>query len=277
MIESNKRNSSSPSALRPLPFALSPLVSVGLPTFNRAGSLKQAIESVLAQGYTNLELVISDNASSDQTQSLCADYYARDKRIRYIRQPTNRGATANFMEVLNHSQGQYFMWLGDDDWLHPSYISRCLETLEANSDFSVVCGTAKYYEEGKLAFEGVKLNLAQESPTERVLAFYRQVSDNGTLHGLMRREVLVKVPLQNILACDWLLMASLAMKGKILTLEDVLIYRSRLGASAKWESVVVLYGLSKEIAKKPFRTITANVFKDILTRSPIYAELGTLG
>jgi glycosyltransferase involved in cell wall biosynthesis len=86
-----------------------PLVSVGLPTFNRALSLGCAIQSVLSQDYPNLELIISDNASTDSTQLICVDFSKRDGRVRYIRQPTNQGAGANFRTVLTEASGQYFM------------------------------------------------------------------------------------------------------------------------------------------------------------------------
>src|SRR5229473_2324672 len=102
-----------------------PLVTIGLPTYNRASELKRAVESVLAQDYSNLELVISDNASTDDTQLVCERFCAQDNRIRYIRQPTNRGAAANFHEVLQRAGGEFFMWLGDDDWLDSSYVAQC--------------------------------------------------------------------------------------------------------------------------------------------------------
>ena len=253
-----------------------PLVSVGLPTFNRATTLKRAIDSVLAQEYGALELVISDNASSDLTESLCADYCARDKRVKYIRQPTNRGAYENFLTVLAESTGQYFMWLGDDDWLGQSYISRCLEVLRARPDVSLVCGIAKYYENDTLTFEGVKVDLTQASPTERVLAYYRQVNENGTFYGLARREMLMNNPMQNVLGGDWLLIARLALAGKILTLDDVAICRSSRGASADVRSLALSHGLSPRKARQPHRTIAINVARDITRLSPSFAHLNAI-
>ena len=253
-----------------------PLISVGLPTFNRAGSLERAIESVLAQDYANIELVISDNASSDDTQALCADCCGRDKRIKYIHQAVNRGAHANFLTVLNESHGEYFMWLGDDDWLHKSYISRCSEKLIARHDMSLVCGIAKYYDGDRLAFNGVRIDLLQDSPTERVLAFYRQVSDNGTFYGIVRRELLLANPMQKSLGSDWRLIAALALKGKILTLEDVIVLRSRDGVSANLKALAVDSGLSKREAEMPYQRIATDAFRDIAFASPTFAELGAL-
>ena len=77
-----------------------PKVSIGIPTYNRLGSLKRTLNSISNQTYQNLEIIISDNASTDGTQKICQKFCEADKRIKYILQPYNRGANANFMEVL---------------------------------------------------------------------------------------------------------------------------------------------------------------------------------
>src|SRR4051794_27303453 len=114
-----------------------PLVSVGIPTFNRATVLKRAIESFLAQDYSNLELIISDNASPDETESVCEEYCARDTRVTYIRQRSNRGPRPNFLEVLHRARGPLFICLGDDDWLDSSYIRLCVQKLTENPDYAL--------------------------------------------------------------------------------------------------------------------------------------------
>src|SRR5260370_26665324 len=122
-----------------------PLVTIGLPTFNRATKLKRAIETALGQSYQNLELVISDNASTDGTYELCEEFCRRDQRVKYIQQPSNLGAAANFRAVLNHAQDEFFMWLGDDDWLDLDYVFECIRVLKERPDHNLVCGRARYY------------------------------------------------------------------------------------------------------------------------------------
>src|SRR5690349_16413856 len=100
------------------------LVSIGLPVFNGARTLEAVVRSVLAQDHERLELVISDNASTDDTQILCRDLAAADRRIAYHRQPTNVGVLANFVQAARLSKGTLFRWIGDDDWLAPNYVSR---------------------------------------------------------------------------------------------------------------------------------------------------------
>src|SRR5687767_5369604 len=106
-----------------------PLVSVGLPTFNGAKTIERAIESVLAQYHPNIELVISDNASTDGTAVLCRKYVGNHGSVRFLQQKVNGGPAANFAEVLRQSRGEYFMWLGDVDWLDLDYIRQCVAAL----------------------------------------------------------------------------------------------------------------------------------------------------
>lgn len=252
------------------------LVSVGLPTFNRSRRLKIAIESVLGQDYVDIELVIGDNNSSDDTHVVCQGYVASDKRVRYSRQTINVGMAANFREVLARSRGEYFMWLSDDDSLEPSYISRCLEVLLQSPDASLVCGAAKYYENDTEVFEGVKMNLRGDSPTQRVLEYYAQVSDNGTFYGLMRRSTIASVPLHNTLGGDWLLIASLAYVGKVITLDDVFIRRSPKGASSDVRELAKSLGISNRSMRQPHLRIAMNVAKDIVLQSPTFANLGLI-
>ena len=254
----------------------SPSVSVGLPTYNRARSLKRAIESVLAQDYPNLELVISDNASSDRTQAMCQEYAARDARVRYIRQPSNRGALTNFQAVLDAADGHYFMWLGDDDWLQDSYVTGCVKTLLAQPEMSLVSGVARYFDGERLVFEGVRMNLLQESPADRVTGFYEQVSDNGTFYGISQRALLAALPTSNRIGSDWFLIAALALKGKILTLDNVVVSRAHDGVSSDLGSLALKSGLSKQKALRPYQAIARNAFRDIMHESPAFAELSVV-
>lgn len=92
-----------------------PLVSVGMPVFNGEKYIRESLDSLLGQTFTDFELLISDNASTDGTETICREYAGRDSRIRYIRQERNLGIAANFEFVLKESRGQYFTWAASDD------------------------------------------------------------------------------------------------------------------------------------------------------------------
>ena len=103
-----------------------PKVSIGMPVYNGSPFIREALDSLLNQTFTDFELIISDNASTDETESICREYAAKDPRIRYVRQPENRGALLNFQFVLDEAVGEYFMWAAADDMWSSEWIEELL-------------------------------------------------------------------------------------------------------------------------------------------------------
>ena len=101
-----------------------PKVSIGLPVYNGDEFLEKAIESILGQSFTDFELIISDNASTDKTALICQTYAARDARIRYYRNATNIGGANNGNRTFLLAQGQYFRWAAHDDLCAPELIAQ---------------------------------------------------------------------------------------------------------------------------------------------------------
>jgi glycosyltransferase involved in cell wall biosynthesis len=250
-----------------------PLVSVGLPTYNRAAVLKQAIASVLAQDYSNLELIISDNGSPDDTQRVCEEFCARDNRVKYIRQLSNRGPRANFLEVLHQARGEFFICLGDDDWLDRSYISLCTQELMENPDYSLVCGSTKYYRNGQFLADGVAVNLLQDSAEERVLAFYEQWSENPAMSGVMRRGLVSLAWPPRVLGGDLLLIAAIAFIGKIKTINETSIHVSYTGMSRSLKTICESIGISRIHAFVPRLSMAVSASRNIAGGSRAYASL----
>ncbi|WP_010588151.1 glycosyltransferase family 2 protein [Schlesneria paludicola] len=109
-----------------------PLVSIGMPVYNGGETLRRALKSVLAQSEGNFEIILSDNASTDGvTQAICEEYARLDPRIRLTRQPENRGAIANFLWVVEHARGKYFMWAAHDDTWAKDYVELLSRRLDA--------------------------------------------------------------------------------------------------------------------------------------------------
>src|SRR5215468_7744124 len=107
-----------------------PLVSIGIPVYNGARFIRQALDHLLAQTYTHLELVICDNASTDNTSAICQAYAARDARVRYYRNPTNVGVINNYRLAVARSTGTYFMWSAADDRKPPTVVETCVRALQ---------------------------------------------------------------------------------------------------------------------------------------------------
>ena len=112
-----------------------PLVSIGIPVYNGGERLAEALESALAQEYSPLEIVVVDNASTDDTRATVERFAARDRRIRYIRNARNVGGVENARRALAESRGRYFTWLFHDDLIcDPRFVRTVVEYLERNPD-----------------------------------------------------------------------------------------------------------------------------------------------
>jgi glycosyltransferase involved in cell wall biosynthesis len=107
-----------------------PRVTIGVPVYNGARHLEPCLDSLLAQTYEDIEIVISDNASTDRTPEICRAYRDRDERVRYHRHPHNIGAAANFNYLPRHTRGEFFKWAAHDDWCAPEFVERCVAALD---------------------------------------------------------------------------------------------------------------------------------------------------
>ncbi len=116
-----------------------PRVTVGIPTFNRAGLLRQAIQSVLCQTFQDFEIVVSDDCSIDDTEAVVASFH--DPRIRYHRTTTNLRPPRNWNECVRFAQGEFFALLPDDDVYCPQFLETMLAALGDHSDVAFAqCG-----------------------------------------------------------------------------------------------------------------------------------------
>ncbi|MEM8874870.1 MAG: glycosyltransferase [Planctomycetota bacterium] len=120
------------------PSPADPLVTIALPVYNGERYVREAIDSILAQSFTNFELLISDNASTDSTPQIIADYARRDPRVRLHRNERNLGAAENFNLVVELARGDFFKWAAYDDVLAPDWLKVCVEALEREPDVMLV-------------------------------------------------------------------------------------------------------------------------------------------
>lgn len=114
-----------------------PAISIGLPVYNGAAHLSQALESLLAQSFTDFEIIISDNCSTDATPEIIAGFAARDQRVRVIRQARNIGALANFRYVLDAARAPYFTWAAYDDWREANFLEAAHGALAADPELEM--------------------------------------------------------------------------------------------------------------------------------------------
>ena len=211
-----------------------PTLSVGLAVRNGVDVVGRCIESIVSQDFTDLELVISDNASDDETETLLQEYAKADRRVRTSVNEVNIGVHENMNRVLELSRGEFFRWISSDDWLEPGCLSECVRSLRARED---AIGVTTYFTihtvDGLTRYEDYR----GEFPTspdparrfERMLWFFHAGDAKyDPIYGVYRREALVRSHrLRASEQTDWLLCAELALMGPIIHTDKRLANRTR--------------------------------------------------
>lgn len=246
-----------------------PLVTIGIPTFNRSEMLRRAVGSVQSQTYGSLEILISDNGSTDETAEICRDAARRDRRIALTIHAQNVGALANFESLVCRARGEYFMWLADDDWIDNDYVEKCLGLLTTDSRLSLVCGHVVFHSGDGSTTSRPPANIVQDSAAKRVAAYLEWVTDNSPFYGLARLEDLKRtLPLNNRLGEDWRVVADLAMVGGVSSTSETVLHRSAGGASADMRTLKAAarqMGAGALERKLPFTVVasylTAHLFR----------------
>jgi glycosyltransferase involved in cell wall biosynthesis len=225
----NARNEQHPSALdRQSPLRAAPLVSIGLPVYNGERFLAQALDSLLGQTLGDLELIISDNASTDRTAELCKDCAARDARIRYIRQESNRGAMWNFNFVARQARGEYFKWASANDFCDPRLLEKCVGVLRSDPGAVLCHGRTCIVDEDtneRTPFAD-DISATDPRPSERFMRVSCSLKLNNPIWSVMRLDMLRRTPLvRRYLAGDLVLTQELALYGRFVLLPETLLYR----------------------------------------------------
>jgi glycosyltransferase involved in cell wall biosynthesis len=175
-----------------------PLITIGLPVYNGGNYLESAIESLLRQEYKNFEIIISDNASNDNTEELCLFYAKKDKRIKYHRQDRNIDTIENFKWVLDQASSQYyFMWAAADDKRSPDFLSLALRVMDENPDVGLVF--CDFITTNLISGNFVKNNISF-SVSEKSLnrLFFRLKNECPSLiYGLHRIHLLKKINIES--------------------------------------------------------------------------------
>lgn len=206
-----------------------PRVSVGLPVWNGEKYLGLALDSILQQDYTDFELIISDNASTDATQNICREYAAKDPRIRYYRNDKNIGASGNFNRVFELAQGEFFHWAAHDDVNLPGLLRRCIEVIDqAPATVVLVAPKSETVDEnGNITDIHVEsLDTRRPRPHHRMQDVLRKVFWATALFGLFRTDALRRTHLiQPFFAADNVLLVEIALIGEIWELPETLFQR----------------------------------------------------
>jgi len=212
-----------------------PRLSIGLPVFNGERFLRVALDSALAQTFTDFEIVICDNASEDGTPEICREYVARDARVRYLRSETNLGAAANYNRTFHESRGEFFKWLPHDDVLHPTNLERCVEALDADPTVVLAYPRTMIVDEAGVELRRVDENLHMpfDEPQTRLGWLVTHMLMCNAVVGVVRSKVLAQTRMiDGFSGSDYILLVELAMLGKFFEVPDYLFQRREHASSS---------------------------------------------
>lgn len=191
-----------------------PVVSIGVPVYNEERFIKQSLVSILSQDYPDIELIISDNCSTDTTYEIVRETLINHENVSLNRFDSNRGATCNFSFVQNQAKGKYFMWASGHDLWAPDYISRTVALLEQESLAVIAFGSSEWIDASGNLFDryyGYTDTRGMSILSRLFTVFF------GNMHpilGLIRRSTLEQTkPLIPMAGADLLLLAELSLMG----------------------------------------------------------------
>jgi len=212
-----------------------PLVSIGVPVYNGEAFLERALDSLCAQDYEHLEIVVSDNASTDNTPKICRAAAERDDRVTYLASDVNRGAAWNFSRLVHVAQGPYFKWAAADDLCRPEFVSTCVAVLEADPSAVLSYPRTSLIDEDDTVVGDFTDDLAYDDglPVRRLARVCRHVGEYHAVFGVIRTEALRDTGLLGaFVAADIVTLAELALRGRFLEHPDRLFLRRyHLGTS----------------------------------------------
>lgn len=211
-----------------------PLVSLGVFVHNEEKYLAKTLESLLAQDYPNLEIVISDNGSTDRTPQICQAFAKQDSRIRVFRSELNLGMVENAKRVLRLSEGEFFMWAGAHDLWSSNFVSACMKVFRAHPEAVVCHGKGCLIDlDGNPVDDGApQSNPMMEVDTRGLKAterFRRIILDRRpafwAICGLIRSRALKQIkPLFEGLGPDYVALAQLSLLGEFCFVPEATFY-----------------------------------------------------
>jgi glycosyltransferase involved in cell wall biosynthesis len=199
-----------------------------MPAYNSAAWIEGAVASILGQSYGDLELIISDNASTDETFEICERLARADSRVRLLRNPRNIGANRNYLAVLHAARGSYFKWASSNDICAPTFIERCVAALASDPDAVLACPRTWLFEDSTETARPYDrdFEIASPHPAVRFVTLLNALALNNVFNGVIRRSTLTEVAtMGSHMAADVALMAELALKGRFVLVEERLFYR----------------------------------------------------
>lgn len=203
-----------------------PRVSIGLPVYNGENYVEEALQSLLTQTYEDLEVIISDNASTDRTEEICRRVAACDPRVRYVRNERNLGPARNYNNAFLLSRGELFKWAAHDDTYAPEYLRKCVEVLESDPGVVLCHCRTQYIDKDARVIGAYDGRLRSDSPETHV-RFGDLIMNVKCfeIFGVIRSSALRQTPLHGSFGhADGILLARLGLMGRFHEIPEYLFF-----------------------------------------------------
>lgn len=209
---------------------MSPIAGVGIPVYNGERYLPEALASIQEQDLADIEIVISDNGSTDGTQEICRAAAAADDRIRYLRSERNRGGARNYMRTAAAARAPLFTWQASDDVKAPGFVRGCVEALDEHPEAVLACPRTQLINSAGEVFEDLNdgaMGLDAPTPHERIRNLLRRQAVH-VMYGMVRRDALLRT--RGMTPCvgdDVVLLAELFAQGPMVLVPEQLFRQRR--------------------------------------------------
>jgi glycosyltransferase involved in cell wall biosynthesis len=223
-----------------------PLVSIAMPVYNGEKWIEQAISTLVKQSYKNVEIIIADDRSSDNSQQICEEYASRYSQLTYIKNDTNLGAQGNFRKILRLCSGKYITYASQDDYWDENFISLLVEKLESNTSAVLAASAVQLLDKNDNIFKELhyngKWNPEKLSPYRLIYSVmlplnygtwiknrnsHKYIKNNLFFHGVIRTDILKYCYriFPGIVGHDRHFLLLLALSGKWCYVDRVLYFR----------------------------------------------------
>jgi glycosyltransferase involved in cell wall biosynthesis len=205
-----------------------PMLSIGVPAYNSAPTLRRTLDCLLGQSFGDFELIVSDNASTDATWEILQEYARADARVVPLRQAQNIGANGNYTAVFRAARGRYFKWASSNDLCAPEFLARCVAHLEAHPEAVLVAPRTRLFESDPAQFTDYEGDLACTEPdaVDRFVKVLTGMKLNNVLNGVVRADALRRTRLiEHYVGADTVLVGHLALLGHVVLLPEAMFLR----------------------------------------------------
>lgn len=203
-----------------------PLVSVGIPTYNRPEGLKRTLECITGQTYKNLEIIISDNCSTDpKVEAVVKQLQKQDNRIQYFKQIKNFGLGNNFKFVLEKATGEYFMWAADDDEWDYQFVEVCIENI--GNACSIMTGFVTVNRVRNSTIVNKRPHLSINNTIYKNIVEFLTFMASSLYYGLHKRESIIEILNEKTFDFfDCYFVLKQIVNKSFITLPNLLLYRA---------------------------------------------------